>query len=64
MEDEGYGDIDLDITVGLKKSSFDRVNEEFYYMNNKEGTPPDVEEIEVTIGHVNFKYVLREAAES
>lgn len=63
LEDEGYGDIDLDITVGLKKSAFNKVNEEFYYMNNKEGTPPDVEEIEVKIGHVNFKYVMREDAE-
>ena len=62
LEDEGYGDVDLDITMGLKKPSFDRVNEQFYYMNNKEGTPPDVEEVAVNIGNVHFKYVVKEDA--
>lgn len=64
LEEEGYGNIDLDISLNLRKPAFDKVNEEFYYMSNKEGTPPDVEKIEVKIGHVNFKYVLLEDEET
>lgn len=62
LEEEGYADMGLEIVIPVREPVFKKVNEEMYYMNNSEGVPPDVDEIEVRIGGVNFKYVVREDA--
>ena len=40
-----------------------KVNEEFYYNGNKEGVPPEVDEVDVCIGNVHFKYVVAKDVE-
>lgn len=61
LSEEGYGDCGLEIVIRVRsKEILDRVNEEFYYSNNKEGTPPDVDDVNVLIGGTRFKYVVDE----
>lgn len=59
LEDEGYGNCGLEVVIKVRnREIFEKVNEEYYYSNNKEGTPPDVDNINVKIGNINFKYVV------
>ena len=65
LSEEGYGECRLKITIPVRNTqTLARVNEEFYYKNNKEGTPPDVEVVDVNVGNINFEYIVEENAES
>ena len=61
LTDNGYGDYDLCVVIKVQnKNSLSRINDDFFYRNNSEGTPPDVDEVNVDVGGVHFKYVVDE----
>lgn len=61
LEDNGYGQSNIVILIKVKnKEVISRINDDFFYRNNEEGTPPDVDEINVKVGNVSFKYVVEE----
>ena len=61
LEDNGYGQSNIVILIKVKnKEAISRINDDFFYRNNEEGTPPDVDEINVKVGNVSFKYVVEE----
>ena len=64
LDEEGYGDSGLEIVIRVRsKEILSKVNEEFYYENSKEGEPPEVDEVNVQIGGINFKYIVKEEPE-
>ena len=61
LSDNGYKDSNITIVINARtKDILDRVNEDFFYRNNQEGTPPDVNEVNVDINGIHFKYVVEE----
>jgi len=61
LEENGYGDSNLTITINVRsKDILSRINDDFFYRNNVEGTPPEVDEVNVDVGGVHFKYVVDE----
>lgn len=64
IDDEGYGDCGLEIILRVRnKEILNKVNEQFYYEDRKEGTPPDTDEVIVTIGGMTFKYIVDDATD-
>lgn len=64
IDEEGYGDSGLEIILRVRsKEILDKVNEQFYYEDRKEGTPPDTDEVIVTIGGTTFKYVVDDVSD-
>ena len=62
IAEAGYNDDVLEIVMTVRtKDILKRINEELYYIGNKDGVPPEVDEISVKIGNIDFKYVLDEA---
>lgn len=61
--DNGYSDKVTIVVPVRNKETLARINDDFFYRNNNEGTPPDVDEIKVTVGGVNFKYVIEKEGE-
>ncbi len=54
-----YEDSNLTITIGVRsKDILDRINDDYFYRNNETGTPPEVDEVEVSVGKFHFKYVV------
>ena len=63
LEENGYGSSNLTVVVGVRsKDVLSRINDDYFYRNNAEGTPPDVDEVNVDMGNVHFKYVVEEEA--
>lgn len=61
LNDEGFGESNLTVIIKVRnKDILSRINDDFFYRNNAEGTPPDVDEVNVAMGGVNFKYVVEE----
>ena len=61
LSDNGYKDSNITIVINARtKDILDRVNEDLFYRNNQEGTPPDVNEVNVDINGIHFKYVVEE----
>ena len=61
LEDNGYGQSNLTVVIPVQsKSILSRINDDFFYRNNQDGTPPDVDEINVSVGNVRFKYIVEE----
>ena len=64
LEENGYGESNITVVIDVNsKAAISRINEDFFYRNNSEGTPPDVDEVNVTIGTTKFKYVVVEDGE-
>lgn len=64
LEDGGYGTSDIMIVINVQSQGIlDKINEDFFYRNNQEGTPPKVDEVKVSVGNVNFKYVVKDDGE-
>ena len=61
LNENGYGDSNITIVINVKsKNALSRINEDFFYRNNQEGTPPDVDEVNVDVGGTHFKYIANE----
>lgn len=61
LEENGYGEHDIQIVINVKSPGIlSRINDDFFYRNNQEGTPPDVDEVNVTVGNTKFKYIAKE----
>lgn len=61
LEDNGYGQSDITVVINVRsRDILSRINDDFYYRNNEDGIPPDVDEINVTVGNVKFKYIINE----
>ena len=61
LEDNGYGQSNVIVVIPVQsKSILSRINDDFFYRNNEEGTPPDVDEVNVKVGNVRFKYMVEE----
>lgn len=70
ISDAGYGEDDFEIVMRVRnRAVLEKVNEEFYYQEgnaNKDeaaAPPDDVDEVNVRIANVNFKYIVNENAE-
>lgn len=63
--DAGYGEDKLEITLKVRAVPIlQQINVDLFYKENNEGEPPEeVDEVNVNIGNVHFKYVLDEDAE-
>lgn len=58
LEENGYGQSNITIVINVRsKDILSRINEDYFYRNNESGTPPEVDEVNVTVGNVKFKYV-------
>ena len=61
LEENGYIDKNITVVINVKnKETLSRINDDFYYRNNQEGVPPDVDEVNVTVSNTRFKYVVEE----
>ena len=61
LEDNGYGQSNIIVVIPVQsKAILSRINDDFFYRNNEEGTPPDVDEVNVKAGNVRFKYIVEE----
>ncbi len=59
--ENNYGAYGITISIPVRsKEILSRINDDFYYRNNGEGTPPDVEEINVEISGIKFRYYINE----
>ncbi len=60
----GYPNDRFEVTMEVRSDEvLKKVNEEYYYNGNKEGVPPEVDEVDVCIGNVHFKYVVAKDVE-
>lgn len=63
LEDNGYGASNITVVIGVRSHEIlSRVNEDYYYRNNESGNPPAVDEVNVSIGNIKFKYVVEEGS--
>jgi len=61
LAENGYSSTDITVVINVRSNEIlKRINDDFYYRNNDGGTPPDVDEINVNVGGINFKYVVEE----
>lgn len=59
IDDAGYGGAPIEILIHVpSKDIMEKVNEEYFYANNGDGTPPDVDTVEVSVGDVKFRYII------
>lgn len=55
----GYGGIEVVIKVETQEM-LNKINEQFYYDSNQEGSPESVPVVNVNIGSTLFKYIVDE----
>ena len=61
LEENGYGNSNITVVINVRtKGVLSRINEDFFYRNNVDGTPPDVDEVNVDVGEIHFKYIANE----
>ena len=64
ISEAGYGNDPLEITMKVRSEEvLKKVNEEYYYNGNKDGVPPEADEVDVSIGNVHFRYVVAKDVE-
>ncbi len=57
--ENGYGGLEVVVKVETQEM-LDKVNEQFFYSNNQEGSPESVPVVNVNVGDTHFKYVVNE----
>lgn len=65
IHDAGYDDAEITIETKIpNRSSFDKLNEDFYYRSHSDdkekGVPETADIINVAIGDIKFRYILKE----
>jgi hypothetical protein len=59
--DAGYADYGIEVVINVRSHEIlEKVNEEFFYSSGNSGNPQDVDVVNVDIGGLNFKYVVKE----
>lgn len=59
FQDNDYDIPNMQVIIGVNnEEALRKINEEYYFMVNKEGEPSDTDEVLVTLGNVEYKYVV------
>lgn len=64
LKANNYGEIPMTITTEVSEKMLYKINEDFYYRNKKDddniALPNHVDEVEVTIDNITFRYIKKE----
>ena len=61
LEENGFNSPSITVVINVKsKEVLSRINDDYFYRNNPEGNPPEVDEVNVEIGNIRFKYVVEQ----
>ena len=59
FQDNDYDIPNMQVVIEVNsEEALKKINEEYYFMQNKEGEPAETDEVNVCIGNVRYKYVV------
>lgn len=61
LSDNGFSNKGISIAIEVKnKTILNKINEDIFFRNGGEGKVDEVDEIDINVNGVNFKYIIKE----